>query len=363
MGQLCVLSLSMALTACASKILDYKNVRKLEENVEYENLIQVEEIPGQEPMVEEAPQAGESADEKSSSAPAEKKDSTPKKTISKNVKKKPAKKKPTVKLQPVKEKKAAKKAKATEKRQPEHEDAVGFEGRRPKKDPFRVGEVVRLSVTYFGMTAGYMDLKVKPFVEVNGEKSYSFEVDIKSSDFFSRIYTVDDKAWSYMDYETLLPYNLSIKVRESKQIKEVRSVFNHNELEASYWEKKVKKDGKEKEKKVKWDIEAYSQNVVTALYYLRTFTLTPGKNLQFRVADDGKNYMFTGKVIRKEKLKTEIGTLDTVVVKPRITVDGVFKQVGEIYFWLTDDDRKFPVRIESEIKIGTLKAKVQSIKK
>jgi hypothetical protein len=43
-----------------------------------------------------------------------------------------------------------------------------------------------------------------------------------------------------------------------------------------------------------------------------------------------------------------------VVVKPEFEVDGVFKPVGDIFFWLTDDDRKLIVRIESEIKIGTL---------
>lgn len=213
------------------------------------------------------------------------------------------------------------------------------------------------------MTAGHMDLSVKPFVEVNGEKSYAFQVDLKTSDFFSRIYAVEDQATSYLDYNTLLPYNLQIKVRESKQIKEVRSVFNHNELKATYWEKKVKKGEDPKEKNVQWEIKPFSQNVMTALFYLRTFTLTPGKDLKFRVADDGKNYMFTGKVLRREKLSTEIGKLDTVVVQPTITINGMFQQVGEILIWLTDDDRKFPVRIESEIKIGTLVAKVKSIQR
>ena len=266
-------------------------------------------------------------------------------------------------LQPKAEPPKKSRAGQTASRLPKYEDSEGFVGRRPVQDPFRVGERVRLSVNYFKMTAGYMELEVNPFVQVNGEKAYSFEILLKTSSFFSRIYSVDDRALTYVDYQTLLPYNLSIKVRESKQIKEIRSVFNHNKLEASYWEKKVKKGGKEEEKKVKWDIESYSQNVISALFYLRTFRLEPGKELKFRVADDGKNYMFEGKVLRREKLDTKVGELDTIVVQPKITIDGAFKQVGEIFIWLTDDERKLPVRIESEIKIGTLVAKVESIEK
>ena len=362
-------------SSCASKILEYKNVEKLEENVEYEELIQVKEIPGQ--------TAGKSEDSEKSetsntSAEASKEDG--KKAIKPKGKDKPADKKavknqsdkkkpkaagkpkPVVQLQP-KQQQAGAKMGEEKPRQPDYEDSEDFVGRRPESAPFRVGEKVRLQVSYFKMTAGYMDLKVMPFVEVNGEKSYSFEVDLKTSSFFSRIYTVDDMAQTFLDFNTLLPYNLTMKIRESKQIKEIRSVFNHNDLSASYWSKKVNKDGKEKEKKVKWEIKPYSQNVVSALYYLRTFNLTPGKKLQFRVADDGKNFMFTGEVVRKEKLTTDIGTFDTVVVKPRITDNGMFKQMGDILIWLTDDERKFPVRIESEIKIGTLVAKLKSIEK
>lgn len=228
-------------------------------------------------------------------------------------------------------------------------------------DPFRVGEKIRFSMTYFNITAGYMDLMVKPFVQVNGKKAYHFEVDIKSSTFFNRIYAVDDKATTYLDYETLLPFNLDIRVRESKQIKEIRSFLDNEKLVGSYWEKKVTKEKGEQEKSVKWDIKPYSQNVISAVYYLRAFTLKPGKELAFRVADDGKNYMFKGKVLRKEKLKTEIGKLDTIVVKPEISIGGVFKPTGDILIWLTDDDRKFPVRIESKIKIGTIIAKLKSL--
>jgi hypothetical protein len=159
----------------------------------------------------------------------------------------------------------------------------------------------------------------------------------------------------------LLPFNLDIKVRESKQIREIRSFLDNKNLKGSYWEKKVTKDKGEQEKSLKWDIEPFSQNVISAVYYLRAFTLTPGKRLQFRVADDGKNYMFKGQVLRREKLKTDIGTLDTIVVKPEITLGGAFKPVGDILIWLTDDDRKFVVRIESKIKIGTIVAKVQEI--
>ncbi len=85
--------------------------------------------------------------------------------------------------------------------------------------------------------------------------------------------------------------------------------------------------------------------------------------MAFRVADEGKNIVFTGEVLRREELSTKIGKLKTLVIKPTIEVDGAFKPVGDILIWLTDDDRKHVVRIESKIKIGTLVAKLKSIDK
>jgi hypothetical protein len=134
-------------------------------------------------------------------------------------------------------------------------------------------------------------------------------------------------------------------------------------MKASYWQKKVTKEKGERSKKLDWDLLPYSQNVISAAYYMRVFKYELGKTLAFRVADEGKNIVFKGEVIRKEKLETDAGTFDTIVIKPTLMVDGIFSPVGEILMWLTDDDRKFLVRMESKIKIGTVVAKLKSLDK
>lgn len=249
------------------------------------------------------------------------------------------------------------------KRQPELEDSQGFNGRRPVADPFRVGEKVTFDVSYFNVVAGTINVEVKPFASVNGQKAYHFEISGRSNSFFSRIYAVEDKATTYMSYDDLVPLNLQISIKESKQLAETRTLFDWKTMKASYWQKRVTKEKGERSKQIDWDLLPFSQNVITAPYYLRTFQLEPGKKLAFRVADEGKNIVFTGEVLRREVLKTPIGDLKTVVVRPQITADGAFKPIGDIQIWLTDDDRKFLVRLESKIKIGTVVAKLKSIEK
>jgi hypothetical protein len=87
---------------------------------------------------------------------------------------------------------------------------------------------------------------------------------------------------------------------------------------------------------------------------MRIFQWKVGKEHAFRIADDGENIIFRGKAVRAEKIKTEAGEFNALVIKPEIEVKGLFKPMGDIFFWLSDDDRKYLLRVESKIKIGTL---------
>lgn len=245
-------------------------------------------------------------------------------------------------------------------RQPELESEVGFEGRRPIKDPFRVGEKVVHQVHYFAVSAGQLTIEVKPFAQVNGRKSYHFAVGAKTSRWYSGIYSVDDRVSVLMDFETLVPSVYQLAVRETGQVKESRMLFQDGK--AMFWERKVTEKHGEEENKKEWEILDYSQNVFSAAFYLRVFDWQVGQENAFRVADDGENLIFRGKAIRRERISTDAGDFNAIVIQPQIELKGKFKPVGDIFIWLSDDDRKFILKIESKIKIGTLVSEVIELK-
>ena len=265
-------------------------------------------------------------------------------------KKKAVKKKASKKKEAAKPKKVAK----PKKKLPSLEDAEGFDGRRPIEDPFRAGEFVTLSVKYFNMRAGDATFKVEPFKEVNGKKSYHFSATVKSNKRFAIFYKVENRADTFMDFENMIPHTLSLDNNESSRLVESKTFFDWTKNQATLWEKKVRKNKDPKKKTLQWKIDPYTQNIISAIFYIRTFKLTPGKKFSFRISDDGKNYVFNGEVLRREVLDTDLGKIKTVVVKPEFQHDGSFKPSGENLLWLTDDDRKLMVRLESKVKIGTL---------
>ena len=246
---------------------------------------------------------------------------------------------------------------------PPTEDGEGFAIRRPLKDPYRVGEKVTLEASYFSVVAGELTLEVRPFVQVNGRKAYNFAGTATSTSVFAMFYAVNDWFETYVDFESLTPYNYALHVKETKQLREARSLFNWSTKKAIFWDRKVNSEKQIEEKKQEWDIPEYSQNIFSLAYYVRAFQLRPGKKIAIRLAHENENLVVTTEVVRRERIKTPAGEFDTLVTKPKIEINGVFKPVGDIFIWYTDDDRKFIVRMESKIKIGTVLAEAKSVER
>lgn len=241
-------------------------------------------------------------------------------------------------------------------REPMLEDSEGFIGRRPLHDPFQVGEKIKHEVFYnlFRITAGEMEYSTMPFKIVNGRKAYQFAIALKTTSLFSSFYAVDDRVVTLVDYDLWLPRLFTLHVKESSQLREGRSYFDFEKMKARYEEKKITSKKGVEEKKQEWDLLPYSQNVFSLIYYMRLFAWADNTEYSFRVADDGENLVFKGRVVARETLKTDAGEFKAIKIKPEFTVKGAFKPVGDIYIWLSDDEKKIPLRIESKIKIGTI---------
>ncbi len=339
--------------ACAAKVLKYEKSEQLKENKEFEQRVQIVEVPP--PPTPPPPPIGPDG-----KPLVEKSEAQPTAPITAPVAEKESSKKKTKKGKKGASETAAV-AEAPQKRQPEIESDIGFEGRRPIKDPFRVGEKVIHSVNYFKMQAGTLMLETRPYAMVNGVKNYQFRTTISTSSLFSSFYSVDDYVDVLMDFAQMIPSVFTLHVKETAQLKEAQMFFDQQKGVATYWEKKVTEKNGEENKKLQWDILPYAQNVFSAAFYMRTFQWEVGKENAFHVADDEKNLIFRAKAIRREKISTEAGEFNAIVVRPEIELKGKFNPVGDNYIWLSDDDRKFILRIESKIKIGTLVSEVTQI--
>jgi hypothetical protein len=81
-----------------------------------------------------------------------------------------------------------------------------------------------------------------------------------------------------------------------------------------------------------------------------------GKSLYVDIFDSNKLWKVEVLVLRKEKIKTKLGSFNTVVIKPLMQSEGIFNKKGEIFIWLTDDQKHVPVKMQTKVVVGSITA-------
>ena len=66
------------------------------------------------------------------------------------------------------------------------------------------------------------------------------------------------------------------------------------------------------------------------------------------------------KVDRKKKKIKKLGKFKTIKVVPELIVGEVFKEGDKMNIWVSDDENRVPLMIESPISVGSVKAVLKS---
>lgn len=102
-------------------------------------------------------------------------------------------------------------------------------------------------------------------------------------------------------------------------------------------------------------------DIISGFYYLRNQRLEVGRPVLLHLFDSCRYAPTTVEVLRKEHLHLPgFREADTVVVHPVLKTDGFFGRSGEILVWLTDDEKKVPVKMEAQISLGKVNAELVS---
>jgi hypothetical protein len=113
-------------------------------------------------------------------------------------------------------------------------------------------------------------------------------------------------------------------------------------------------------------VPPFVQDVLSAIYLLRTMKLAPGDTIHIDNHSDGKLFDLQVVVHKREKAQTRAGKFSCIVVEPFLKTSALFQQKGRLVIHMTDDQRKMPVMITSQIyvkgfKLGAIVAELEKI--
>lgn len=220
--------------------------------------------------------------------------------------------------------------------------------------PFNPGDRALYDVTYFGTIAGTFELKVLPYKYISNREVFHLYAFAQTASIFSLFYRLSDVAESFMDRESLVSHKFSLKLNESWQLRDMVELYDQAKNKMYYWQylDHVKK-GKS-QNKFDADIKEYTQDVMSAVFYLRTLQLDIGKTYIFPVVSNGKPWEVEAEVVRKETLVTKAGDFPSIVIKPRTKFEGVLQNTGDMFIWLSDDEHRSILKIDGKVKIGSV---------
>ena len=97
-------------------------------------------------------------------------------------------------------------------------------------------------------------------------------------------------------------------------------------------------------------------DLITCLVQTRAWDLKPGEKRDALVLFDDDFYELTIHAVRLEEVTTSFGSFKTLVLEPRMektAPKGMFKKGSTVRVWISQDERRLPIRFEVEFKIGT----------
>jgi len=225
---------------------------------------------------------------------------------------------------------------------------------------FGPGEELDFDISYGIITAGSVNMLVEKSVNQDSIPIFKVTSKAKTTSFFDRLYKIRDLIeieFSQSDFQT---YRYHKKLREGSYRQNRINLYYPNLGYANY----LRKDKKAKEwSDERYDIPVPSHDIFTTFFKVRIQEFAVGDTILATVTEDAKITTVNILIKRIKKIDTIFGDIDCYELEPQLRgTDSIFKQSGDIFIYLTADEEKIPVLLESEVIFGSFRATLKSYK-
>ncbi len=217
------------------------------------------------------------------------------------------------------------------------------------QNAFDVGERLVFDVGYAFFTAGEAVMSIPKIDSIGGRPAYHIVFTVNSTPTFSVIYKVDDRYETFLDKDALFPWKFIQRIREGGYSRDFSAEFDQVAHVARVEDKE-------------YSIPPYVHDVVSAFYFARTLEYTGMRVGQKTIVENfykDTTYPLAIKFLGHQRISVDAGKFDCVVVEPLIKEGGLFKSEGRVIIWLSNDKRKVPIRVSTEVIIGSIEAELR----
>jgi hypothetical protein len=219
--------------------------------------------------------------------------------------------------------------------------------RRVSNLAFGLGERLEYNVGYKFITAGKAVFSIgKDPVQRAGRPCYDIRFEVTSLKSLDFLYRVRDRYRTFVDVDGIFPWAFQQSIREGGFHKDFSATFDQTNRTATTTEGV-------------FSIPQFVHDIVSAFYYVRSVDLREykqGQILYLQNFFDRATHDLAVKFHGRQQVVVDAGTFNCIVVEPVIKSGSLFKYDGKLLLWLSDDDRRIPVKVSTKIAIGSIDA-------
>jgi len=194
----------------------------------------------------------------------------------------------------------------------------------------------------------------------------TLSVDVSSKGFFPRLFNLKfrERVESTVEPVTFTVQRTTILDEQGKRVRTTESTFDRSKGKMT-WTSRDPNNPSAEPRHAITDFSGQLQDVLSAIYFIRTQPLAVGKTFDVFVGDGGKVYKIPVKVVERRRMKTILGRVDVFRVNPELFGPDrlIEDEKGEFTMWITDDAQHIPVGGRVKTDYGTFDIKLKNIVK
>ena len=220
--------------------------------------------------------------------------------------------------------------------------------------PFEVGERFTYNVSWKVFDAGIATMTLAEKMSFQNEEAYRINATVYSTGIVSALFKVVDVFESFFQARDLCSRRITKRIQEGRRHRETVVTFDAKARRAQMEDRDLNLPDLPP-KRTESPVPSCVQDVISALYVIRTKTLRVGELVQFPINDGGRTYDVTVEIQAQEEVRTPAGTFQAFRLEPKV-FDGLFKSKGRLFVWVTTDSARMPIQLKAKINIGTITA-------
>ena len=191
----------------------------------------------------------------------------------------------------------------------------------------------------------------------NSEAAHSLKLtgDIRSRGLFTRLFNLHfrERIESIVDPASFTVQKTNRVDEHGKRTRVSEALYNHAKGTVS-WTERDPNNPNSQPRVVSNPFIGQVQDVVSAIYYLRTQPLEVGKTFEVTISNSGRVFQVPVHVVAKRRMKTVLGRVDTFQVDPQVFGDDLLiRGKGQFSIWLVNDAKRIPAKARIKTEYGT----------